>query len=54
MEQIPKEKLEKSRKYRLIEKEVIKRNNKYTEARLKATKVWGGSGQNMIRMLQRR
>ena len=38
-EQIPKEKLEKSRKFRLIEKEVLKRKTKYTEARLKATKV---------------
>ena len=38
-EQIPKEKLEKSRKYRLIEKEVLKRTTKYTDARLKATKV---------------
>ena len=38
-DQIPKEKLEKSRKYRLIEKEVLKRKTKYTEARLKATKV---------------
>ena len=38
-DQIPKEKLEKSRKYRLIEKEVLKRTNKYSEARLKATKA---------------
>ena len=38
-DQIPKEKLEKSRKFRLIEKEVLKRKTKYTEARLKATKV---------------
>jgi len=38
-EQIPKEKLEKSRKFRLIEKEVLKRKTKYTEARLKATKA---------------
>jgi len=38
-DQIPKEKLSKSRKYRLIEKEVLKRSNKYTEARLKATKA---------------
>ena len=36
---ISKEKLEKSRKYRLIEKEVAKRTLKYTEARLKATKA---------------
>ena len=36
---IAKEKLEKSRKYRLIEKEVVKRTTKYTEARMKATKV---------------
>jgi SLIT-ROBO Rho GTPase activating protein len=36
---IAKEKLEKSRKYRLIEKEVAKRTAKYTEARLKATKA---------------
>ena len=41
-EQIPKEKLEKSRKYRLIEKEVLKRTTKYTDARLKATKVSSG------------
>jgi len=38
-DQIPKEKLEKSRKFRLIEKEVLKRKTKYTEARLKATKA---------------
>ena len=38
-DQIPKEKLEKSRKYRLIEKEVLKRTNKYSEARMKATKA---------------
>jgi len=38
-EQTPKEKLEKNRKYKLIEKEVAKRTNKYTEARLKATKA---------------
>merc|ERR1719264_1601263 len=38
-EGIPKEKLEKSRKYRLIEKEVLKRTTKYTDARLKATKA---------------
>ena len=36
---IPKEKLEKSRKYRLIEKEVVKRMTKYAEARMKATKA---------------
>jgi len=36
---IGKEKLEKSRKYRLIEKEVVKRTTKYTEARMKATKA---------------
>ena len=36
---ISKEKLEKSRKFRLIEKEVAKRTLKYTEARLKATKA---------------
>ena len=41
-DQIPKEKLEKSRKFRLIEKEVLKRKTKYTEARLKATKVETG------------
>ena len=38
-DQIPKEKLAKSRKFKLIEKEVLKRKTKYTEARLKATKV---------------
>ena len=38
-EQIPKEKLEKNRKYKVIEKEVAKRTTKYTEARLKATKA---------------
>ena len=38
-DQISKEKLEKSRKFRLIEKEVAKRTAKYTEARLKATKA---------------
>ena len=35
-EQIPAEKLAKSRKFRLIEKELDKRKRKYTEARLKA------------------
>ena len=38
-ETIPEEKLEKSRKFRLIEKEVAKRASKYKESRLKATKV---------------
>lgn len=38
-EQIPKEKLEKNRKYKVIEKEVAKRTSKYTESRLKATKA---------------
>merc|ERR1719471_101500 len=38
-EQIPAEKLAKSRKFRLIEKELDKRKRKYTEARLKATKA---------------
>ena len=38
-DQIPKEKLEKNRKYRVIEKEVAKRTQKFTEARLKATKA---------------
>uniref|UniRef100_A0AAG5CZJ1 SLIT-ROBO Rho GTPase-activating protein 1 n=1 Tax=Anopheles atroparvus TaxID=41427 RepID=A0AAG5CZJ1_ANOAO len=36
---VPKEKLERSKKYRLIEKEVLKRKNKYTDARLKALKA---------------
>ena len=38
-EQIPAEKLAKSRKFRLIEKELDKRKRKYTEARLKATRA---------------
>jgi len=38
-ETIPEEKLEKSRKFRLIEKEVAKRTTKYKESRLKATKA---------------
>ena len=38
-ETIPKPKLEKTRKFRLIEKEVVKRTTKYKESRLKATKV---------------
>jgi SLIT-ROBO Rho GTPase activating protein len=38
-ETIPKLKLVKSRKFRLIEKEVAKRTEKYVESRLKATKV---------------
>ena len=38
-ETIPTEKLEKSRKFRLIEKEVVKRTTKYRESRMKATKV---------------
>jgi SLIT-ROBO Rho GTPase activating protein len=38
-ETIPKAKLVKSRKFRLIEKEVAKRTEKYVESRLKATKV---------------
>ncbi|XP_037091631.1 rho GTPase-activating protein 4-like, partial [Pollicipes pollicipes] len=33
---IPKEKLEKSRKFRLVEKEILKRRNKYQDTRLKA------------------
>jgi len=38
-ETIPKPKLEKTRKFRLIEKEVVKRTTKYKESRLKATKA---------------
>ena len=38
-ETIPPAKLEKSRKFRLIEKELVKRETKYREARLKATKA---------------
>merc|ERR1719471_1335585 len=38
-DQIPAEKLAKSRKFRLIEKELDKRKRKYTEARLKATRA---------------
>ena len=38
-ETIPKTKLEKTRKFRLIEKEIVKRTTKYKESRLKATKV---------------
>jgi len=38
-ETIPTEKLEKSRKFRLIEKEVVKRTTKYRESRMKATKA---------------
>lgn len=34
-----KEKLERSKKYKLIEKEVLKRKNKYTDAKLKALKA---------------
>lgn len=36
---IPKEKLERSKKYRMIEKEMLKRQSKYTDARLKALKA---------------
>uniref|UniRef100_A0A182NND1 SLIT-ROBO Rho GTPase-activating protein 1 n=1 Tax=Anopheles dirus TaxID=7168 RepID=A0A182NND1_9DIPT len=36
---VPKEKLDRSKKFRLIEKEVLKRKNKYTDARLKALKA---------------
>ncbi|XP_026475211.1 SLIT-ROBO Rho GTPase-activating protein 1-like isoform X4 [Ctenocephalides felis] len=36
---VPKEKLERSKKYRLIEKEVSKRKSKYADARLKALKA---------------
>ncbi|KAK8383030.1 hypothetical protein O3P69_011505 [Scylla paramamosain] len=36
---IPKEKLEKSKKFRVIEKEIQKRSNKYMDAKLKALKA---------------
>lgn len=36
---IPKEKLEKSKKFRMIEKEIQKRSNKYMDAKLKALKA---------------
>ncbi|KAF2366812.1 SH3 domain [Trinorchestia longiramus] len=36
---VPKEKLDKSKKFRVIEKEIQKRNNKYLDARLKALKA---------------
>ncbi|XP_047735502.1 SLIT-ROBO Rho GTPase-activating protein 1 isoform X3 [Hyalella azteca] len=36
---VPKEKLDKSKKYRVIEKEIQKRNNKFLDAKLKALKA---------------
>uniref|UniRef100_A0A6A7FXW2 SLIT-ROBO Rho GTPase-activating protein 1-like n=3 Tax=Hirondellea gigas TaxID=1518452 RepID=A0A6A7FXW2_9CRUS len=36
---VPKEKLDKSKKFRVIEKEIQKRNNKYLDAKLKAIKA---------------